>query len=213
MRRRTMQRHPWNINHTPSLVLCDFIFPHHAPPGLNVLVCSLKCLFLLVVLHIHLSKMNWIQVRCTKRVALKAAVYSISFCQLFNAFGEISAHLTNASLNLLDRCWWNKLVLGLYSSPAEKAKHLWMLLPLIHTHMFPTSKHTQHMSTHTNKSSTLITSALSQYISSSVFPSDCSEISHRGVSIIRRLSASKRLMLYLHVTVIIFLVYVWCLNF
>lgn len=40
-----MQRHPWNINHTPSLVLCDFIFPHHALPGLNVLMCSLKCLF------------------------------------------------------------------------------------------------------------------------------------------------------------------------
>ncbi len=37
-------------------------------------------------------------------MALKAAVYSISFSQLFDAFGEISAYLSNASLNLLDRC-------------------------------------------------------------------------------------------------------------
>ena len=38
-----------------------------------------------------------------RRVALKAAVYSISLSQLFNAYGEMSAYLSNASLNLLDR--------------------------------------------------------------------------------------------------------------
>lgn len=35
---------------------------------------------------------------------LKAAGYSVSFSKLFNAFGEISAYLSNASLNILDRC-------------------------------------------------------------------------------------------------------------
>lgn len=69
------------------------------------------------------------------------------------------------------------------------------------------------MSTHTNKSSILITS-LFLNTTPAVFSSQIavSEISHWGENIIRKLSANKQLMLSLHVTVIIFLVYVQCLN-
>lgn len=86
--------------------------------------------FLLVILsHPFINDGIWLQLRGTERMALKAAVYSISFSQLFNVFGEIRAYLSNASRNVLDRCWWKKLDLELYFSPATKAKHLWMPLP------------------------------------------------------------------------------------
>lgn len=109
-----------------------------------------------------------------KRATLNAAVSSISFSELFNAFGEISACSSNASHNLPDRCWWKKFVSQLYYLPAAKAKHRWMLFLLIHTHtLVSTSEHTWHLCAHRHKRFTLITSAHPQNNSSSVSLSDC----------------------------------------
>lgn len=156
MRRRTMQMQPWSTDHSPMLALWDFTLYHHASDELK---CSgsLKgffFFFLLVILsHPFINDGIWLQLRGTERMALKAAVYSISFSQLFNVFGEISAYLSNASRNVLDRCWWKKLDLELYFSPATKAKRLRMPLPpYTHPHNgFYKRTHTSRGFTHTNK--------------------------------------------------------------
>ncbi len=82
------------MEHWPQPLACALrflFFPHHASLYLKCSNVLSKVPFLLVILSQPFIKDEiWIQVSCTKRVALKAAVYSISFSQLFNAFGEIS---------------------------------------------------------------------------------------------------------------------------
>lgn len=151
---RRMQRHPWNTDHTSLLVLCDFTppkkimfsFSSHEiskvpffPPG-----------FLLSPAY---QRLNLKSTDMHKRVALKAAVSSISFSQLFNAFTEISPYLSNASLNLSDRCWWKKLVLKLSVSLAAEAEHLfWRLFFFFYLLHAPTlGFYKQTYTAHTNK--------------------------------------------------------------
>lgn len=148
--------------------------------------CPLRSAFLLVILSHPLIKDGiWIGGK-KRRVASKAAVYSISLSQLFNAYGEMSAYLSNASLNLLDRRWWEKLVLELYSSPAAKQKNTF---ECFHLHIYAhasvsASRHTQHVHSHTNKSCTSVTWAVHQVQQQQRFSFRLqqSEISHQGLS-------------------------------
>lgn len=171
-----------------------------------------KVPFLLVRLsHLFIKDEIWIQVRCTKRIQLKASGYSVSFSKLFNVFG---AYLSNASPNILDRCWWKKFVLDLYFSPAAKAKHLWMLLPHAHTRFLQANIHNACIYTHKDAQRQHINCFSSSLIEQQQQQLHCfprlSEIYHQDVCIIRELSSRKQTLPSLHGTVLI--VYVQCLK-
>lgn len=92
------------MEHWPHLPACILWF--HFSPIMSL--CSswdLKGAFFLngFPLPPAYQRLNLKSTDMHKRAALKAAVSSISFSQLFNAFTEISPYLSNASLNLLDR--------------------------------------------------------------------------------------------------------------
>lgn len=102
MMKRRMQKHPWNTDRTSLLVFCDFTF---LPSCLSVVHEISKGAFFFIGFPLPpaYQRLNLKSTDMHKRAALKAAVSSISFSQLFNAFTEISPYLSNASLNLLDR--------------------------------------------------------------------------------------------------------------
>lgn len=157
------------------------------PSSLNVLVPPQKCLFTGYPFTpaYQIWNLNW-EKKKKWRVALKAAVYSISLSQLFNAYGEMSAYLSNASLNLLDKRWWEKLVVELYSSQAAKAKTPLNAFTFIYIHprIVFCRQTSEHVHSHTNKSSTAVTWAVHQVQQQQRFSFWLQqiEISHQGLS-------------------------------
>lgn len=98
-----MPTRPWNTDPSPLL-------PHSVISLLPIMLpASLKVpLFFLFFFTFSLATFSHLLIKDgifkkEKKRGIKFAVYSISFSRLLNAFGELSAYLSNASLNLFDR--------------------------------------------------------------------------------------------------------------
>lgn len=150
MMKRRMQKHPWNTDRTSLLVFCDFTF---LPSCLSVVHEISKVPFFNgFPLSPAYQRLNLKSTDMHKRAALKAAVSSISFSQLFNAFTEISPYLSNASLNLLDRSLLRNEFQSFTSQQQQKLSTFeGFFTSYAHPRLVSTSKHTRHIQTTTQR--------------------------------------------------------------